>query len=69
MIYSSSTCFLGWVCTIIQHAIYIYIYYIYKVSLRDVGGMKSEGCRKLKRETHVKLLHLFFESENDLGVN
>ena len=36
---------------------------IYKVPFRDVGGMKSGGCRELKRETHVKSLHLFFESK------
>ena len=31
-----------------------------KVPLRDVGGMESGGCLKLKRETHVKPLHIIF---------
>ena len=36
--------------------------YYYKVPLRDVGGMKSGGYRKLTRETQqVKPLHLCFE--------
>lgn len=31
------------------------------IPLRDVVGVKSVGCRKLKRETQVKPLHPFLE--------
>ena len=46
----------------------IYIY-MYKVPLRDVGDVKSRGCRKLEKVTQEKKSHVvLIVAEKSAGV-
>ena len=48
--------------------IYIYIY-MYKIPFRDVGDVKSRGCRKLEKVTQEKRSHVVLVvAEKSAGV-